>query len=252
MLKIKEAVKLSLLSIGALIHHNHNSKLLYYHDVHGDTQYTPMGTDWELFAQHLDVICKEGFRIVPRIKKADGEVALLFDDGFRGIYDCRELFYEQHICPTVFLAVSLIGQPGYLTKEEILDLQQHGFIFESHGWSHADMTQFSDKELVKELLEARQHLSNLLGKEVTELCLPIGYYSMCVIEKAFEAGYTTIYSSIPGDYEDLVEKMRRRNLLQFSTPKEVKMILRGGNSLLRKHYMKLHKKDNDTHRFLIY
>ena len=242
MSRLKDTVKLSILSIGALIHRNHKSKLLYYHDVHGDTQYTPMGTDWKLFAQHLDTIRQEGFQIVPHIKEADGEVALLFDDGFRGIYDCRELFYEQHICPKVFLAVSLIGQPGYLTKEEILNLQQHGFIFESHGWSHADMTQFSDKGLDKELWGARQHLSNLLGKEVTELCLPIGYYSTHVIEKAIESGYTTIYSSVPGDYEDLVERMRRRNLLQFSTPKEVKMILRGGNSLLRKHYMKLHKR----------
>jgi len=242
MSKITEFVKQFLLCIGALIHHDHKSKLLYYHDVHGDTHYTPMGTDWEMFAKHLDIIRQEGFRIVPHIKEAEGEVALLFDDGFRGIYDCRELFYEQQIRPMVFLAVSLIGQPGYLTKEEILELQQHGFIFESHGWSHADMTHFSDKELYKELQEARQHLSNLLGKEVTELCLPIGYYSTHVIDKAFEAGYTTIYSSVPGNYEDLVERMRSRNLLQFSASKEVKMILRGGNTLLRKHYIKLHRR----------
>ena len=50
-----------------------------------------------------------------------------------------------------------------------------------------------------------------------------------------------IYSSIPGDYCDMISGMRRRNLVQGSTPFEVRMILNGGNRMLVSRYLKLHK-----------
>lgn len=227
--------------MGALRHHNQDSKLLYYHDVYDDTCYTEMGTPLSLFKQHLEVIDKEGFQVVTRIKKSEGEVAMLFDDGFHGIYDVRQFFYDRHICPTVFLAVSLIGQKGYLNKEEILELQKHGFVFESHGWSHKDMTTFDDCGLHHELADARQWLSDLLQKDVCELCLPIGYYSDRVVSHAQDAGYTTIYSSIPGCYHQLLHgSLRARNLLQFATPCQVQYILRGGNAIFRNRLEKMH------------
>ena len=239
---LRGIVKSSILTLGACINRNKKSKLLYYHDVYEDVCYTDMGTPWPLFARHLDVISHEGFEVVSTIEKTVGQVAILFDDGFRGIFDCRELFYERQICPTVFLAVSLIGRPGYLAKEEILELQRHGFSFQCHGWTHSDMTQFDDLELNRELVDSKQYLSELLGKEVSEICLPIGYFAEQVIEKAFEAGYTTVYSSVPGNYEDSVYGMRTRNFVQHSTPYDVRLILRGGNSLLRRHYIKMHRK----------
>lgn len=239
---LRGIVKSSILTLGACLNRNKKSKLLYYHDVYEDVCYTDMGTPWSLFAQHLDVINREGFELVPSIEKTVGQVAILLDDGFRGIYDCRELFYERQICPTVFLAVSLIGQPGYLAKDEILELQRHGFSFQSHGWTHKDLTQFDNLELNRELVDSKQYLCELLGKEISEICLPIGCFSDNVIEKALEAGYTTIYSSLPGNYEELVYGMRSRNLVQHSSPQEVRLILNGGNSLLRRHYIRIHRK----------
>ena len=238
---LRNNIKTVLLGLGSVLHRNHKSKLLYYHDVFGDTQYTNMGTPLELFLSHLEVIEKEGYKVVSCIGSTEGEVALLFDDGFRGIYDVRQVFYDRGLCPTVFLAMSLIGQPGYLTKEEILELQSHGFIFESHGWSHEDMTTFRGDVLTHELVDSRKWLSEFLGKDVRELCLPIGYFSDYVVEEAHKAGYTTIYSSIPGNfYEQVHGSLRTRNLLQYDTPRQVKYILKGGNELIRKRYERMH------------
>lgn len=242
-MSLRNSVKTALLWGGAMLHRNKGSKLLYYHDVFGKVRYTDMGTPLELFCQHLDVIEKEGYLVVDRINKEECEVALLFDDGYRGIYDVRHFFFDRRLCPTIFLAVSLIGQPGYLSKEEIIELQEHGFIFESHGWSHQDMTTFDEHGLLHELVDSRNWLSQLLGKEVTELCLPIGYFSDRVVKMAKEAGYTTIYSSIPGSYREIVhQSLRTRNLLQFATPRQVCYILRGGNSFIRDRYERMHYK----------
>ena len=240
---LKNSIKTALLGVGSVVSRNHKSKLLYYHDVFGETRYTDMGTPRELFKQHLAVIENEGYKVVNRIENIEGEVALLFDDGFRGIYDIRQEFYNRGLCPTVFLAVSLIGQPGYLMKEDILELQSHGFIFESHGWSHKDMTTFTGSALTHELLDSRKWLSDFLGKEVRELCLPIGYFSDYVVTEAHKAGYNAIYSSIPGNYFEKVHgSLITRNLLQFATPKQAKYILRGGHELIRGRYEKMHFK----------
>ena len=242
-ISIRQIIKLSILGLGALLYRNKKSKLLYYHDIHGDRQYTPMGTPLDVFKSHIEAIRKEGYQIVPRIKSNEGEVAILFDDGFRGIYDVRQVFYDEGICPTVFLAVELIGKEGYLTKEEILELQEHGFIFECHSWSHQDLTTFSDEELLRELKDSKDYLSELLGKVVTEICLPIGYFSDHLLEQIKKYDYKEVYSSVPGDYNDLVNGMMRpRHLLQYASPCEVRYILRGGNNLLKSHYEKLHHK----------
>ena len=240
---MRKLIKLLLLRFGAIINRNHHSKFLYYHDVIGDTSYSDMDTPLDTFRQHLSVIRAEGYEIVPKITQPEGQVALLFDDGRRGIWDTREFFYEEGLHPTIFLAVNLIGQPGFLTKDEILELQAHGFIFEGHAWSHEALTTFNDTELKRELGESKTWLSQLLGKEVSEICLPIGYFSPHLLDELQKYGYTTIYSSIPGSWNHLTHGiMQPRHCLQFSSPEEVKYILRGGNDYLKKRYEKLHLK----------
>ena len=240
-MNLRSTIKLLLLHLGSLINRNHRSKYVYYHDVIGDESYSDMDTPLEKFRQHLAVIRAEGYEIVPRITKDEGQVAILFDDGRRGIWDVREFFYENGLQPTIFLAVNLIGQPGFLTKDEILELQAHGFIFEGHAWSHEALTTFNDDDLKRELGESKTYLSQLLGKEVTEICLPIGYFSTHLLEELEKYDYKTIYSSIPGSWNQLVHgRMQPRHCLQFSSEKEVKYILRGGNDGLKKRYEKLH------------
>lgn len=231
----------------SILHRNHKSKILFYHDVFKTTNYKAkdddiyMGTPFDLFQKHIEVMRKEGYRIVPRIGQADDELAIMFDDGFRGIWECREWFYENQIYPTIFLAVEYVGSEGMLSEQEILELQAHGFIFECHSWSHEVLTRWDDEGLVRELKESKDYLSKLLSKNVTEICLPVGYYSEHLLAKINEYGYTTVYSSIPGNYVDLTPgNMRRRNLCQYATPEEVKLTLRGGYEGLKGHYERMH------------
>ena len=246
---MKKTIKLVMMWWSSIIHRNHKSKLLYYHDVCKGEGYRSldtnalMGTNIELFKKHVQIIKEEGFKIVPRITETEGEVSILLDDGFRGIWDKRQFFYENDIKPTVFLPVDYIGQvdKGILSIEEILELQQHGFIFECHSWSHDRLDMKSDDELKRELGESRSKLSELLQKEVTEICLPLGYFTDHLLSEVQKYGYKEVYSCIPGAYhEKTVGGMRRRNLCQFSSPAEFRLILRGGLESLCKHYERLH------------
>ncbi len=234
--------------VSALTHNDHGSKILYYHDVFRTVNYRAldadiqMGTPLSLFARHVEVIRRQGYEIVPHITKPKGQVAIMLDDGFRGIYECRDFFYGQQICPTIFLPVKFIGEKekGIMSKEEILELQQHGFVFECHSWTHRPLTEVPHTDLNHELVDSKEYLEDLLGKTVEALCLPLGYFTNSLLEKIRNAGYTKIYSSIPGSVDFRPHGMLPRNLCQYATPEEVRLILRGGNEIMKSRYEKLH------------
>lgn len=248
-MNIKQALKSVIQYYSSVINRNTKSKILFYHDIFVTNNYQAsdadvcMGTHLDMFKKHMDVIHKEGYTIVTHITQLEGQVRIMLDDGFRGIYECRQFFYDNNIYPTIFLAVELIGKEGFLTKEEILDLQQHGFIFECHSWSHKDLTIWNDDELKRELGESKKFLSEMLNKQVTEICLPIGYFNDHLLEQLRLYGYDKVYSSIPGNYCDLtIGGMITRNLVQFASPCEVRLMLRGGNQIITNRYVNMHYK----------
>ena len=107
----------------------------------------------------------------------------------------------------------------------------------------SDDTKLNDNELVRELKESKEMLSKILGKDVTEICLPIGYFTEHLLCKLREFEYKEVYSSIPGNYAEPVHGwMRCRHLCQFATPTDVKFILHGGNDMISSHYEKMHNK----------
>lgn len=247
-MNLRSFIKETVLLTGSIIHHNRGSKILYYHDVYTTTNYRAldadirMGTHIDMFKKHVEIIHNEGFEIVPRITRDEGQVAIMFDDGFRGIWECRNYFYDNDICPTIFLPAAYLGHTdlGLLSIDEIIQLQSHGFIFECHGWSHSPLTRFSDKELDHELGDSRRMLSDILSRDVRGLCMPLGFFSEHLVSKIKEYGYEDIYSCIPGNHSFRPFGLITRNLCQYASPQEVKLILRGGNELLKKRYAKLH------------
>ncbi len=244
---IKKIIKNGLLWLGSVVKSNRGSKILYYHDVYRTDNYKAldadirMGTHIDMFARHIDVIRQEGYEIVPEITEPKGQVVIMFDDGFRGIWECREYFYNQGICPTIFLPVEYVGRTdlGMLTFDEIKELQQHGFIFQSHTWTHRPLTDVPEQELRHELEESKTELSKILEKDVDSLCMPLGFFTPDIVNKIREAGYTKIYSCVPGNYSSAPYGLLSRNLVQYASPFEVRMILRGANDLLKNRYIKL-------------
>jgi len=246
MQKIKQIIKKLIFWYSYVFYEkDYGSKIIYYHDVFDKVQYSAMGTSLDMFKKHIQVIEKNGFGIVKEIQNPTNEIVICFDDGFRGIYDTKDFFIQNDIKPLVFIAVELIGKDNYLSKEELLELQAMGFQFESHAWTHNDLTKFGDKELRRELLDSKIYLSKLLEKDVTSLCFPKGYFSDKIIEKSIEYGYKRLYTSLPGNfYDDIGKSLCTRNLVQGSSYNELKYRLLGNTKILFKKAIKLHKKAN--------
>lgn len=202
---------------------NESPKVVYYHDV--GRRYTDMGTPTELFWAHMDSL-------------RAGDV-VCFDDGFRGIWDERERFAQTSVKPIVFLAVDLIGKTNYLNWDEIRELQRRGFRFEGHSWSHCDLTTFDDTALWHEVYDSKVALSRGLGKEVDEICFPIGYFSDRVLVACRKAGYRKMYVSYPGII-DPVADIVPRHLVQDLSVSAFRAVLRGGMLPLAGRYRRRH------------
>lgn len=225
------------------LHRNHNSKVIYYHDV--NRKYTDMGTEKEVILKHMKLVRNWGYEIVDSITSKQSQIMICFDDGWAGIYESKDIFIENQVFPTVFIAVDLIGKPGYLTVEQIRELHSLGFHFEGHAWSHRDLTSFDDKGLEHEIIDSKEELSQLLGYEIDSICFPQGRFSNKVVACCQKAGYSRIYSSIAGSYYDMLEKkgIICRNLVQSVSDREFKYILFSTspvivNRAIRIHYQK--------------
>lgn len=239
---MKAFIRRLFLWLGAWISHDFSPKVVFYHDI--GRKWTPMGTSADVFWRHMMTL-------------REGDV-VCFDDGFRGIWDNRDKFkeasFELSVKAIVFLAVDLVGKPGYLTWDEIKELQdKYGFDFQCHTWSHQTLAGPYNDEVPEpangrtegwyrhELVDSKAELERQLGKKVTALCFPVGYFTDDVIRRCKAAGYEKVYASYPGDITD--NYIQPRCLVQDMSVFEFKCVLSGGMNWLRPRYLRRHKVD---------
>lgn len=270
-------LKSIVLKWNALVHRDILPKIVFYHDI--GKKWTEMGTDAQVFFEHMRVIVGENrlssyasFHLRQGYGGQDGEQdgglkgkrkadVVCFDDGFRGVWEYREELKKivgVGVKVIVFIAVRLVGAPGYLTWDEIRTLQnEYGIIFQCHTWNHqtlvGEMIDESPKEerteewYKRELVESRLRLEEELnlgeGREkmvvVDELCFPVGNFNDELIERCKKAGYKKVYASYPGNLGE--GYVQPRCLVQDLGVMGLKSVLNGGMNPLANRYKAMHK-----------
>ena len=212
-------------------------KVVFFHDI--GRNWTQMGTPANVFWRHMKLL-------------REGDI-VCFDDGFRGIWDEREKLkvVSSKFKVIVFIAIALVGKPGYLTWDEIGELQaNYGIEFQSHTWSHQTLVGPYNDEVPEpangrseewynhELVDSKSELERQLGKKVTALSFPVGYFSDDVIRRCKEAGYEKVYASYPGNVTD--DYIQPRCIAQDLSPIAFRAALNGGMMIFEKRYKALH------------
>jgi len=117
-------------------------------------------------------------------------VVLTFDDGYEDNYRLAYALLRQYgMTATFFIITDLVGEPGYLTWDELRDMQQHGMSIESHTLTHPDLSILPLRELRRQLGESRLALERELDRAVRFIAYPSGQYSPLVVSEARAAGY---------------------------------------------------------------
>ena len=124
---------------------------------------------------------------------------LTFDDGGESYYtqiaDRLEIMGWRGHC---FVPTDLIGQPGFLTRSQIRELDRRGHSIGSHSASHpARISACAPGVILSEWTESLHVLQDILGKPIATASVPGGFYSNAVAEAAATAGIQTLFTSEP-------------------------------------------------------
>ena len=129
---------------------------------------------------------------------ADGPRSLLitFDDGHESdlIVAAPELA-RRNLHAIFFVVWSYLERPGYLSRDQVIELRAQGFEIGSHGLTHTRLTQINSAEASNELIESKRRLEDLLQEPIAGLALPCGHYNDAVLQAAWTAGYRRVMTS---------------------------------------------------------
>lgn len=94
--------------------------------------------------------------------------------GFKGVY---------------FLMTISINRPRYMTKEQIKQLGDEGHVIAAHTWDHHMVTKLQGEDWNKQLVEPKDKIKSITGKDVNYFAYPFGIWSPAVIPEIKKADY---------------------------------------------------------------
>lgn len=126
-------------------------------------------------------------------------IILTFDDGYQDAYDSAlPILQKYKMVGTFYLIVDKIGTPGYLTWEEIAQMQKSGMVFGSHTLTHPDLRNLPEKDLENEIRASQEILEKKLGVAVTDFCYPSGKLDDRVLKELLRDNYKTAVTTVMG------------------------------------------------------
>lgn len=198
--------------------------ILCYHAVQPNWT-SPLSVDPQTFAAQCDWLARH--KVVMPLSSAitrldrSGRLprrmtALTFDDGFTSLYEhALPVLTHRRLPATVFLVAQTLSSKGQpvdwvdtppnyelttLDIEQVREMQAAGVRFESHSNTHADLTQLSFDDCLRDLRESRELLESLLGHPVRMLAYPRGRHDTGVRAAAARAGYSHAFA-LPEQHE---------------------------------------------------
>jgi len=127
-----------------------------------------------------------------RLSLPPKSVVITFDDGYADFYRFAFPILQKYRHPaTVFLISDFVGHPGYLSWENVEEINGSGLVnFGSHTLSHSRLTGLSLPDLVRELTASKRLLSARLGYPVNSIAYPFGAHNRQVVDLTRKSGYS--------------------------------------------------------------
>ncbi|HEX2526160.1 MAG TPA: polysaccharide deacetylase family protein [Geminicoccus sp.] len=127
---------------------------------------------------------------------AHADIHITFDDGYASDHDiAMPMLLQAGITGSFFVLAGRLDRPGSLARREVVELAAAGMTIGSHGFDHVNWTQTSDRQMQRELHDARTAIQDCLGAEVDTVSVPFGAFDARVLRLIREAGYRRVYTS---------------------------------------------------------
>jgi peptidoglycan/xylan/chitin deacetylase (PgdA/CDA1 family) len=189
--------------------------ILVYHRL-GPGRTDSMTVTTEHFRQHLELLGKQGFTVIPladfvnwRLGRGPQPppraVVITFDDGHKSVFQYARALIQAYRAPvTLFIYPSCISRASYcLTWEQLSELEANPlFTIESHTTWHPNFKtearvrspesyqQFAESQLRGSRLVLEQRMK----RDVKWLAWPFGIYDSYLMDLAKQTGYEAAFS----------------------------------------------------------
>jgi peptidoglycan/xylan/chitin deacetylase (PgdA/CDA1 family) len=129
------------------------------------------------------------------------QIQLTFDDGGISFYKTIAPILEKYnLKGCFFIPTAYIGQPGFLTEKQIVELDQRGHSIGTHSHTHPmKISALPPESLENEWLESIRILKEILPvNHITSASIPGGNFSSQSRDVLFKNGIKYIFTSKPG------------------------------------------------------
>jgi peptidoglycan/xylan/chitin deacetylase (PgdA/CDA1 family) len=142
-----------------------------------------------------------------RARRPSRAVVLTFDDGYESNYRLAwPVLRRHHLKATIFVAPQpdestrrlVQGIDGFLSEEQMRELDRGGVAIESHTLTHCVLSELDDETARHELGESKRRLEKVLGRPLRHLAIPRSGHSLRIRRLAREAGYETVCCNAKG------------------------------------------------------
>jgi len=202
--------------------------ILMYHSIDYNDKVTKLSVSPESFARQMEFLRRNHYNVVPlgrvvsylqkKEKPPRNTIAITFDDGFHNNYQYAYPVLKKYNIPaTIFIIVNRVGDPGFMSWEEIKELSDSGIItIGSHTMSHFWLLGSDDKFLKKEIVDSKAVIENKLGKKVDLFCYPMGSFDAKSKKAVKDAGYVCAVSTNPASSPTDVYAIKRVKISRSS------------------------------------
>jgi len=149
-------------------------------------------------------------------------VVLTFDDGSVDNYENAFPILKKYGFPaTIFITPRLIGRKGYLSWDQIKEMDKAGIVFGSHTLSHVYLPGVSRGKQKQEVYVSKKIIERRLGHSINHFCYPKGGFTDEIKGFVRQAGYQSASTTNRG-YDrynrDVYELKRIRFSNKYTTP----------------------------------
>ena len=167
-------------------------------------------------------------RLLRRLRR----VRVTFDDAFRSAATVFEQLERLDVPVQIFVCTGYardgsplaipefegddLQQLATMTWDELLEYAERGVTISSHGVSHAHLSQLSDDDLRRELVDSKAELEDRLRAPCTDFAYPYGEHDERVRRFVRVAGYERAYGLVADGADTYA--LRRVDLYRRHSP----------------------------------
>ena len=174
--------------------------IMTYHNVNYSDKPRMNSVSPENFAKQMAYLHQHGYQVIPfselvnsiREKKPcpKKSVVITLDDGYEDNYtNAFAVLKEYHFPAIIFIVTDVVGKPGFVTWDQIKEMEKSGISFGSHTRLHTYLPSLDKAEQRNQIRGSKEILEQQLGHSIEYFAYPSGGFNDSIIALLKEAGY---------------------------------------------------------------